>query len=487
MAEFKEIKEAALVEAILKGPGALRQLDLPKRVIKRWTRMLGEPLTEPLNPVRWVNHFKVGGDPEFGIVNAAGQRIEATKLGLKTGAAFGADLNGRIAELRCHASRSTFEVTAGTLATLRWFGLSAMPARGKLYASALFGADGLGGHVHFGRKKRVLRVGEVAALDNVTEILTERMPIFDPTLVSARRRDTHYGRYGDTRPQAHGYEYRALPTWLASPWHAFFTLTLAKLAVYKPRLFCDLPQGITAEIVGALFGFFQNQDEDARLAFCALKVHGIPDWHGEGKVSEAWGLLGSLQKAVEVPSYFPSVIAPSPIERTDLLAYLTKKTPLPWRVGGPTWTPTQVPKGYRLLLSDTPTAGYKQLGEIVQGFCVGERDPLTVMASGDRGLTIKISRNLWTRDMSKRAREFFPPEVSLNIDPERNACIRIGQGLREDNRYLPMLRKFLSSGLFPVWSITKITGPPAKIQLRGLVLYNELTELRKAKSQREGA
>ena len=160
---------------------------------------------------RHLNHFCVGSDPEFSFATPTGDRVEARNCGLMVGLAAGCDQNERLVELRPWPSVSVVEHVAGILTTLGWmqrvYGSTIFPFIWR--AGAFFGGDGMGGHVHFGRK-RPTRAEEVAALDGLARVfrVTGLFPVEEwDRRVKGDRLGQIYGAPGDFRIQRHGYEY----------------------------------------------------------------------------------------------------------------------------------------------------------------------------------------------------------------------------------------------------------------------------------------
>jgi hypothetical protein len=174
--ELQKLRSEVFREALLKGwttPGAVRGWDsLPTDRLERWFRKLYTPAETPLavGP-RLVNHFSIGADPEF-ILTDGLSRLDAKDLMLKAGPAFGADNNGRLVELRPAPSRSALNVLTSLWLAMRWM-LVYHPDVAKFgWRSGAFAeGDGLGGHIHYGRKRSLLREREVANLDRITHLL----------------------------------------------------------------------------------------------------------------------------------------------------------------------------------------------------------------------------------------------------------------------------------------------------------------------------
>ena len=169
-----------------------------------------EPLLSPsiyATSGRHLNHFCVGSDPEFSFADLSGERVQAYDLGLRVGLAAGCDQNERLVELRPWPSTSVVEHVAGILTALRWmyrvYGKYVQDCNWR--AGAYFAGDGMGGHVHFGRK-RPTRAEEIIGLDGLACVFSASglFPIREWELrVRGDKRGQRYGLPGDTRLQRH--------------------------------------------------------------------------------------------------------------------------------------------------------------------------------------------------------------------------------------------------------------------------------------------
>lgn len=362
--------------AIAHGIGNIRDLwaalpfgcDAPGPVIDRWIGRLGSSATEFSSQRRYVNRFKLGADPEFVFVSQGG-RYDARTFNLQQGQAFGMDNNGRLTEIRPYPSRSALEVVASIGVTLRWLAL----LRPKTLefdwtAGAFLFGDGLGGHVHFGRK-RPGRDLEIKALDAIEEELLG-IRVYPVNEVLRRRQgDEHrqlYGLPGDFRKQRHGYEYRTFPSWLDSPELAFLTITLSKLAVQKPELtqgFVPLEPMRRLQRLHNLLAYYKDVDDDARIALCMI-ARGWP-FHRGGDFKARWGVDPLLTSKVEKVSFLPSSIQPDAEDIAELFAHLTKSAPMERRALTPNWSPVAPPEGYVMAIDQTTTHQAKGLGELL--------------------------------------------------------------------------------------------------------------------------
>lgn len=472
MSNYTEIKQDALIKAAILGSDYLDTIDISNRVSRKWKKIFTTVPADIQSETIYLNRFQLGADPEFGLTTAAGDILHAKGLHLNTGEAFGADLNGRIAELRCASSKSALKVVASTLATLRWFKIY-ITSQG--FGSVLINSypmhhrDGLGGHVHFGRRRTMLRPKEIIALDRLAKILTEEQPIFDIASLRQRREITGYGKYHHqnadaVRLQTHGYEYRTLPTWLGSPWIAMFVLTLSKIFVARPYIAELLPKrNLQKEHIIRLLSVFALQDTDARICRMAYDIHGWPGHFGDASVN--WGLTNiSVNPLEEIPQYFPSVISGTSEDVSDLTRYLLHRDMFPTKEISPSWSPTSIPKEYILLSKlHGGTAGVKQLGEILQGLVTLQGNPTRIGVTNDTHLTVSCNSKYYK--LRKKFREYLPQEI--RIRESEASGINISHGLRDVNRWTPILRKFLTSGILDIWHVTKmpkISVPNKKIR-----------------------
>ena len=303
----------------------------------------------------------------------AGERIDAYQLSLAQGLAFGMDNNGRLTEIRPYPSRSALNVTASILAAMRWMVLLfPKTLEYEWQAGAFLFGDGLGGHVHFGRK-RPGRDLEIKALDTVEEEMLAVGAYPRAEVLARRAGDAHrqyYGQLGDYRKQMHGYEYRTFPSWLDSPALAFLTITLAKLAVHNPAL----AQGYTPlwgidrhfQRVRNLLAYYKDVDDDARLALMLISRN-FPR-HLGGDFRGRWGIGPALCGAKNI-ACIPSCIKPDATDVQEVFDLLAKGTLLSGRVPVPTWTPLNPPVGYDMVIRSVNTRGAKGLGELLWDVC----------------------------------------------------------------------------------------------------------------------
>lgn len=511
MSEYLEMKKAfyeAVVAHGITGPEQFPEafplgVEIEKGRLERWLRHFLRVDPAFTSQRRYVNRFKLGADPEFvfaqikqartyvddsGMVQV-GRPTEtqypAHSVGLKQGPAFGMDNNGRLVEVRPHPSRSALDVCASMLTTLRWMAALYPASLGFPWkAGAFLFNDGVGGHVHFGRKRPSRQI-EVRALDNICAMLIQ-LGCYPAKECADRAhgdaRGQRYGMPGDFRLQAHGYEYRTYPSWLDSPGLAFLTLTLSKLAVYKPSLVRLFNEGRTQKQqfhrLLNLLAYYHGLDDDAKLAFLLVR-RGLPI-HGGGDFKPRWGLggIGNLPKMGGM--FVPLSIKPDAESRTEMMDHIRDGKPLTWRMPEPTWSPQRPPKGYFMLLDNTETLQQKGLGEMVHDMCGAEGEPLNIRG-GSRGTGVITIADLYTKRFPPGWEKKVPVKVEVS-GGDRNGRIYIPPEFRE-GAYVRQVRDFLLNGWLPIWKVGKVTegsyklwkdGNPTTLpKLKGKIIYEE--------------
>lgn len=344
---------------------------VPSARISRWIgNMLGIP-SEFSTQRRYVNRFKLGADPEFIFVDStANTRVDACALNLAQGLAFGMDNNGRLTELRPAPSRSAVEVVASLLAELRWMAIyKPETLKYAWQAGAFLHGDGLGGHVHFGRKRPNQSV-EVRALDTIEEELLHLKAYSALEVARRRQGDEHhnppYGMPGDVRQQSHGYEYRTFPSWLDSPELAFLTLVLSKLAVHNPGLvqgYKPLQYERYFQRMRNFLSYYKDTDDDARIALMIV-AHKMPQHQG-GDFKARWGIPSEIKETLPKIVFIPDSIKPSEEDIAEVFMSFWRRTPLEWRIPTPTWSPLVPPESYYMVIARSNTRLAKGLGELL--------------------------------------------------------------------------------------------------------------------------
>lgn len=429
---------------------------------------------ELTNTPRLVNHWALGADPEFvftetlavrGLDGAKevgeAMRVNAEDMKLKAGRAYGADNNGRLVEIRPAPSKWALDMLASMHTTMRWLCILHPKVRRLGWVAGAFKfKDGLGGHVHFGCKRKVAWPVQVEALDQV-DILLEHMGVFPAAECAVRRGgDAHkqfYGQYGDYRKQKHGYEYRTFPSWIDSPWMAYLCLVLSKLAAYDPELFVHgagkLPQ---PELIRNVLRYYSGLDDDAKLALRALKVHGFPRFIG-GDFKTRWGLEGypAVLKLHNEIKYVPSMIPAEPACIGELWRHFYTGAPIAnGTVPAITWTPTKPPEGFTMLLDLVDTRVQKGLGELIYDLVVHIEDVKNTQVCGIRDgyCNFHIAPKSLVRRMLLPEKALAP----LNGYDYPHGMIGIPLMFREGAN-AKETRKLLLDGAFPFWKITEAT------------------------------
>lgn len=483
-------------ELTLQGASSPREVPeqllagLSHRQQEKWLRTFwGQPrrlAAVPRHP-RLVNHFALGADPEFGmlgLVDGERTRIDAHNIGLKAGLPFGADNNGRLVEMRPAPSRFALDVVASMLVELRWFYLSCERARPLEWRSApYFVGDGLGGHVHFGRKRNLTtkeaKSKEVEGLDTfyngVTPLLFSR-----DALRHRQGAPGHYGQNTDVRVQRHGYEYRSWPTWLESPWLAYFHLVMAKLLVLDPKV---LPAKPTTQHIRNILSLYKGRDDDAAIALHALNLRGLPKC-AETDFRVVWG-IPTVKPPQLGPSFvemYPSVIAAQGEEREEVYRHLVEGAPVPWRRPVPYWKHTNPPDRYVAALAFSSTLRQPGIGELLNDLVLHREHLMVVKSNRDMppfAIGIDPKDGPSTQRALEAARKVLP-EATVYPAKKTSAAMQLELGsecLTAHN--FAATRRFLLSGLFPIWrcrdvepeSVTRWEQANAKTSaLRGRIL-----------------
>lgn len=461
---YQEQREAFKKLAIQQGIYKLEQLGqalpfgytIPQEFVDRWLRRMLELPSNFSTQRRYVNRFKLGADPEF-VCTHGGARVDARMLGLQQGQAYGMDNNGRLIELRPYPHRSAVNVVASVLAAMRWMCLlNPETNQYNWEAGAFLHGDGLGGHVHFGRK-RPGRDIEVKALDAIDDELLAVKAY--PLAEVMRRREgdqhnQHYGLPGDIRKQLHGYEYRTFPSWLDSPELAFLTITLSKLAVLNPGLVQGyVPITIDRHIqrIKNLLSYYKDVDDDARLAL--LMVSRQFPVHIGGDFRRRWGLEYAAIQPKRNISFLPSCIKPGPEDLKEMFEHLSKGTALLARVPIPTWSPLAPPEGYHMAINDVNTHGAKGLGELLWDVCT-HKDTYKLINNRDLGKKIYFS-------ISRKLSGMLPPDwgkfcgghVAVHNGDE--GYIYSSEKAREVVTFVDCKRILLET-VFPFWRIYEV-------------------------------
>lgn len=464
MSEFSEIKKdfrRLLVDKGIDSPSheIIAGLPVPPPLLQQWmTRFYQLPDLSLLGG-RLINHFKIGADPEFVFLSIAElARRDASQFGLAAGVAFGADNCGRIAELRPHPSRSALAVVASLQSTLKWLAIHKPQTMQYIWRCGAFvEGDGLGGHIHFGRLQAGSQVRESAALDTVMYWLT-RIGVYDNEEGRQRIKGGHYGRLADRRKQKHGYEYRTPPSWLDSPWMAFFYLTLAKLAVHNPSLIQPLskemegwPASAFQRRVAALLAYYKGLDDDAAIAYHILRTQGLPQ-RVAGDFRPHWGINPGLEGAVKF-NVIPDTIPPHPQEVAEIREALLAHRPPGIVSLEPTWHPFKLPAGYIHTITQCTTYARPGVGELALRLAHSAEVPLSLEVLNVGEGVVSISSTL----ASKLGFHIYKaiPYIKVSLQNNSNSWIGFSKYAFQEQQEL-LYKILVESGCFPIWDLQKV-------------------------------
>jgi hypothetical protein len=412
---------------------------------------------------RYMNHFCVGADPEFMFLQEGGL-APAMSFGLKSGLAFGADQNERLVELRAAPARDVVTVLASVLASLRWlYRYLGSEYRDLTWvAPAFLHGDGMGGHVHFGRK-RPNREDEVKGLDGLARIM-RACDLFDSDGWTRRCQGDQfhqmYGQYGDIREQKHGYEYRTLPTWLDNPRLAYLVLVLSKLVIIDPDITASW-QGKTGDpnrrvsdwdLLRGLAKYYKGRDDDALLLYSMMDVPDKFQFVG-GDFRLRWGLSGVTNK-ISRSSVIPAVIEATAEDTMDLLKYLGEGKKLEMRECAPNFK-NSVPAGYEWVPTVLEYRRRPNIGDIFYDMVTHSSMPI-VWDFESNVFSIHTPVGYDRAALNKLMTEGDHGEVNINGTGGSRWVVRIGHQWRK-GAALAHLRKVLYSGLLPIWKVDEVT------------------------------
>lgn len=177
--------------------------------------------------------FTIGADPEFCAYKRGEGHACAGDYG-STDARVGCDGNGETFEVRPTPSTCPIEVVKSIRHNLvRAVGISPELLKYSWLAGSFQREFSLGGHIHFGTKRRIgYRVGTAILSQYVGSLL---LLVEDESEAKMRRcRRLHpYGHADDFRGQPYGFEYRTPSSWLTSPHMAAAALCLSKVVMYE--------------------------------------------------------------------------------------------------------------------------------------------------------------------------------------------------------------------------------------------------------------
>ena len=469
--QFSEIKAGFMKSVVTHGFTSLQEVPeeyktgVPPHVLERWMsdKNHAVPARIPNKP-RLVNGFAMGADPELSFM-LNGVHKSALDFGLQTGLAFGIDMNGRLAELRPKPSRFCLDIVASVLAELRWMAMfHPQTLQFQWVAKAFNGQDGIGGHVHLARKRCVNGMNEeIRGLSHLYSLLTYSN-VFDKANNDTRQVKTKYGKAGDYRFQRHGYEYRGFPTWLDSPWLAYFVLVMSKLTMVDPELVFEMYRNTikSSRLIGLgltnLLSYYKNVDDDAWIAYNALSKWGLPGQGKEGMDIKAnWGILyPEGLKLGGRPSYYPGMIDGSPNDKQDVFNYLVKKEPIPPGIPLCTWGPQRLPDGYTWLPTITQTYHKIGLGEIVSDLVCNDALIVQLNTSDHPNMiSVEVRDNRLEAGLAA-LKGLVPGTEIYRRGGNANIVSIFLPGSLRTNELIPQVKKVLTSGLFPIWKVQDV-------------------------------
>lgn len=280
MAAFKEIKRRVVEESVRRGESVA---------------------TGPISQ-RWVDGLTRAWEPQWRESPRLVNRFEITPWAKVMGSYMGEELRlkgldgfawgERPVWLRAKGSKRVLECV-GNLA----YAMQGMVALGEVSRSVEIAGVGekLGGWVEFGRTRVEGRLREVAALDEVMELLVSAgVWSREEQKKRAAEASGPKGLVGDWEKTKWGWKYQGFPGWMQHPRVAMLVLTLAKLAVANPTLWGTssyLDQKSAEYKLRMILSYFRGLDDDAELCWEMIRRHGLPKYEG-GDVRKAWGTLG---------------------------------------------------------------------------------------------------------------------------------------------------------------------------------------------------
>lgn len=444
--------------------------DCSEQLKEKWGKRIQAGLVEEAAPTlravgRRMNNFCLGSDPEFAFIAADYHRkTPASDLGLKPALAAGSDQNLRLAELRCWPSRSAVEHVAGIMASLRWmYRLYPHTREYQWRAGAHCDGDGIGGHVHFGRK-RPTRDQEIAGLDGVTALFRQ-LNCFNnkdwDKRIGGDARHQVYGDYGDFRLQLHGYEYRTLPSWLCSPLKAFFVLTIAKLSILDPDLVAAWRHRKFTSYDGTnaiqrLALYYAGRDDDAWILKHLMNTKRCmtPAWATAAPDFKLnWG-FSKAASVVTTPTspILAACVRPAETEIAEIASHLLEGSEVGYTEVPPTFR-NELPADYYWLYGlGIKGINYAGAGDLCHNLVGTAHQVVTVgVAQG-----MYVSEDLW-KGLSvaeqTTVKEMFPlfrvtRDYRNWIQMDRNS---LGvTGIRIAKKFL------LHMGLFPLWTVDAV-------------------------------
>lgn len=417
---------------------------------------------------RRLNNFCIGSDPEFVFTSKnSSHKMNASDLGLKPGLAAGSDQNLRLAELRGWPSTSVIEHIAGLLSSLRW--MYRLYPNTRTYgwrAGAWHDQDGIGGHVHFGRK-RATRPEEILGLDGLAKVFRV-LGIFNNTdwdrRIQGDPRGQRYGDYGDFRVQLHGYEYRSLPSWLCSPSKAFLAIAASKLVIFDPHITSGwrqepLEPTQAMDRLKRLAQYYAGQDDDAWILKhllsrkdgfkAASAIH--PDF------KKTWGFNHLLDRPTAPPTQImPPCIAPDKADCADVIRNISEGVPLEYTERTPTFR-NILPENYHWMYCVNPRGvGRGGVGDLMSNLVCHVNTPVNIQFAEHFEISSTFT-NTWSKEDFEKARELVP-EFRVRNHNDEPPGIWIPRNMTLVDRIRQTRTFLLKSGLLPLWTVEGVTA-----------------------------
>jgi hypothetical protein len=420
---------------------------------------------------RRINRFCVGSDPEFAFAGPNGRdRLEAIGAGMKVGLAAGADQNERLVELRPWPSQSVVAHVAGILTALRWMYRVYSPAYlpYQLRTGAFFAGDGMGGHVHFGRK-RPTREEEVSALDGLaTAVMYSGLAPKQEWMARAKgdRLGQIYGAPGDFRKQRHGYEYRALPSWLQSPTVAFICLTLSKLAVLDPEITSTWFKNplfknpvIAREMLRGLAKLYKARDDDAYILYHILtrmrdEVFVI---NHQADFAPAWG-IPNVPHIGEASTILPASIEPDPSEVEEVMGHLLFQIPLTFKALKANFK-TWVPRGYTWAPAKYPPHRRSGFGDLLHNLVYSNGMPLWFSHENAGPIQFRGAVVKYLTPSDRALIRELDPRADFNEaawETENGSLIHVTKEFCQTDKIEQLRNVLIHSNLFPLWTVESV-------------------------------
>jgi len=237
---------------------------------------------------------------------------------------------------------------------------------------------------------------------------------------------------------------------------AYFTLVVAKLAVYDPELITAWRDAGSGESrLKALLAYFKGRDDDAHIAYHALNRWGLPRFFG-GDFKGRWGVDFTYNQGKQDISVLPPYIVPTDKEVQEMFTHLTEATPLLPNRPELSWTPSKVPPGFKSVIAVTKTAGQIGLGELVWDLCTWENRPVTIQGGTEH--IFYVSSTL-AKMLPHDWKDKIP--VAAGTFGSADLHIRVPREMREWR--LVQTTKKLLIDLFPIWKMQDASKDAAAI------------------------